>query len=285
MGSSGGYGHLNGVHKDILGLARGRAAQVVSTNGSYTLNPYEDGANNVKVLKVPRTRDGSGNVNGYYYLEYRKPTVELEQLHSPAVRTTATACWSTPPASTPLCTAVCSPDFSGSGGGGDSNIVDTQPGSISRHQRLQRRAAGPEPVVRRQRRRGHDAGHGDGGEQRDRLAHVRHAAALDPRRSSTRRTPGSVLGRRHLRTGSDRDADRVTARLLRELAREPLQPVVLRTRTPSRSLPIGTLEAVFTTASCAAAPANDNFPGPTVSTGQQTVDTGSATVQTGEPTT
>ncbi len=74
MGSSSGYGHPNGVHKDVLTWLGNGRPQVASTSGTYTINAYEEGSANVKVLKVPRTRDSSGAVNGYYYLEYRKPS-------------------------------------------------------------------------------------------------------------------------------------------------------------------------------------------------------------------
>ena len=280
MGSSGGYGHMNGVHKDILGWL-GARGQVVSANGSYTVNQYEDGANNVKVLKVPRTRDGSGNVNGYYYLEYRKPTVNWTNFTSGRpeygngvlVHTSGM---------TPLCTSVCNPDFSGSGGGGDSNIVDTQPGSVSGTSDFN-----DAPLAQSQSFA--DSGAGV-------TMQVTATAASTATVSLTFGTPqrsvhtlvypenaGSVLG-----GGTFAPGQTVTltasppgcfVNWRENRSNQSFSNPYTFTVTADR-----TLEAVFTTASCSAAPANDNFPGPTITTGQQSVNTGSATVQSGEPT-
>ncbi|HZO26381.1 MAG TPA: hypothetical protein VFH48_10380 [Chloroflexota bacterium] len=106
----------------------GSRKQIASNGGSYTIFPYEDGAANTKILMVPRTRDASGNVVGYYYLEYRKPTANWTSFtsgrpeYADGVLVHASGVGA-------LCLG-CSPDFLGSGGGGDSHIVDTQPASI-----------------------------------------------------------------------------------------------------------------------------------------------------------
>ncbi|MFN8632511.1 MAG: hypothetical protein U0893_01565 [Chloroflexota bacterium] len=128
MGGAGGYGHFNGVHKDTVEWLTGARAQTVTTNGSFTINSYEDGTNNTKVLRVARTRDAGGAVDGFYYVEYRKPTANWNQFlalrpdygNGVLVHTAGT---------TPLCTAYCNPDFSGLGGGGDTNLLDTHPNS------------------------------------------------------------------------------------------------------------------------------------------------------------
>ena len=67
------------MHKDALQWVSGSRTQTVTTSGSYTLNAYETSAADTKILKIPRTRDSAGTVNGYYYLEYRKPTSTWNQ--------------------------------------------------------------------------------------------------------------------------------------------------------------------------------------------------------------
>jgi hypothetical protein len=98
--------------------------------GQYIINAYEDGTLNAKVLKLPRTRDGNGNVTGYYYLETRRPTSTWNAFavsrpdYAQGVLVHAAG-------SSSICTSSCGPDFSGAGGGGDSHLIDTQPASIA----------------------------------------------------------------------------------------------------------------------------------------------------------
>ncbi|MFN0071292.1 MAG: InlB B-repeat-containing protein [Chloroflexota bacterium] len=129
---TGSYGHLNAVHKDILGWLTGSRLQTVTSGGTYTLNSYEDGLNNVKALRMPRTRNGSNAVTGYYYLEFRQPSAPFNDYlssgntsrYEEGVLLHATG-------SFPLCASTCNPDFSGAGGGGDSHLIDTKPNSTS----------------------------------------------------------------------------------------------------------------------------------------------------------
>jgi uncharacterized repeat protein (TIGR01451 family) len=130
MGSSGGYGHLNGLHKEMLTWLSGGRAQLASSSGQYTINAYEDGSNNVKVLKLPRTRDANGNPTGFYYLEYRKPTATWNGYLS-GRPDYGNGVIIHVAGSTTACNGTCSPDYSGGGGGGDSSLIDTQPNSIS----------------------------------------------------------------------------------------------------------------------------------------------------------
>jgi hypothetical protein len=126
MGSSAGYGQFSAAHKDILGWFSSSARlQDVTTNGSYTLNAYETGADDVKTLRIPRTRTGT-TITSYYYLEYRKPSTtwntfatERPEYGQGVLVHVSTA--------TPYCTSYCNPDFTGPGGGGDTNLVDTSP--------------------------------------------------------------------------------------------------------------------------------------------------------------
>lgn len=280
MGNSGGYGHLNAVHKDTLGWI-GTRAQIASMNGSYTLNPYEDGATNVKVLKIPRARDGSGNVTSYYYLEYRKPTANWtsftsgrpEYADGVLVHTTGLL---------PLCTAVCGPEYLGPGGGGDSNIVDTSPSSL----------AGTSDF--------NDAPIGEGQSYTDTGAGVtmqvtstEPAGALvalsftTPKRTiQTLVYPegaGSVSGGGVYTPGQTVTLTASPAGCFQNWRESRVNQTFPNpytfTVTADR-----VLEAVFTTGACAAPPANDNFPGATIGNGQQSVNTGGATVQSGEPT-
>ena len=127
MGSSGGLGHFNGLHKDTLGWLGGRS-QVVAATGTYTLTAYEEPSATVKSLKLPRTRDGSGTVTSYYYLEYRKPTANWSGYLN-ARPTFGAGVLVHAGGALPMCSTVCGPDFYGPGGGGDSNLIDTTPAS------------------------------------------------------------------------------------------------------------------------------------------------------------
>jgi M6 family metalloprotease-like protein len=283
MGSSSGFGHPNGAHKDTLAWLGNNRAQTVSSSGSYQLNVYEDGSDNTKVLRIPRTRDASGGVNGYYYLEYRKPsstwngflTNRAEYGTGVLVHTSG---------ATPLCTSFCGPDFSGSGGGGDSNIVDTAPASgygsadfndapLSLNESYADEAAGVTFQV----------------------------TATSPTSAMVQVTIGTPL--RTVRTvvypasAGTVDANGMTF--------SPGQSVTLtaqpagcfvrwRENRANQSYPNPytftiqgdrLLEAVFSSSTCAPAPANDAFPGTSVSTGQHVALNYGATTEAGEPTT
>ena len=71
MGSS--TNHFNNFQKGRLGYLDVVNTQTVSTNGSYTIAPIEWTTSDVQVLRIPKEKDGSGNVTQYYYLEYRQP--------------------------------------------------------------------------------------------------------------------------------------------------------------------------------------------------------------------
>ncbi len=111
----------------------GSRSQVITTAGSYTLNAYEAGSPSPIVLKIPRARDSRGLVNAYYYLEYRKPQAEWTLYTTGRPNYTSGVLVHTTGV-TPLCTdpnIVCGPDFTGYGGGGDSNLIDTRPNTAS----------------------------------------------------------------------------------------------------------------------------------------------------------
>jgi hypothetical protein len=65
---------LNGFHKAQLGFVPPAGMQTVSAAGAYTLAPLESAGGGVQVLRIPRTRDGGGNVTEYYYVDYRRPS-------------------------------------------------------------------------------------------------------------------------------------------------------------------------------------------------------------------
>jgi uncharacterized repeat protein (TIGR01451 family) len=71
MGSS--TNHFNNFQKGRLGYLDVVNTQTVSTNGSYTIAPIEWITSDVQVLRIPKEKDGNGNVTQYYYLEYRQP--------------------------------------------------------------------------------------------------------------------------------------------------------------------------------------------------------------------
>lgn len=130
MGNSSNFGQPNAVHKDLLKwLTQGRL-QVVPGPGTYTINAFEDNTANLKVLKIPRTRDSNGNINGYYYLEYRKPPSIWGGLPS-SLSNYSNGIIVHISGVQPFCTSYCGPDFLGAGGGGDSELIDTHPNSGS----------------------------------------------------------------------------------------------------------------------------------------------------------
>jgi M6 family metalloprotease-like protein len=280
MGISSGYGHLNGAHKDILGWVTGRV-QTASDAGTYVINAYEDGAANTKVLKVPRTRDSSGNVNGYYYLEYRKPSGtwdnfldgQSEYGEGVLVHTSG---------ATPFCTFVCDPDFTGPGGGGDSNLIDTHPGSVGGSNDFK-----DAPLTNGQSYVDTGAGvsiqvteTGSG------------SATVSVSFSTPRPTVYTIVypeGAGTVNGGGTFNAGQSVT-----LTASPGNCFVgWRENRASQAYPNPytftvtadrTLEAVFTDEACASPPSNDTFPGPTVGAGQQNVITSGATTQAGEPT-
>jgi hypothetical protein len=79
MGSAN-YAHYSAVNKDRIGWLEGGRALPIWSTGRYVINAYEDGTENVKVLKVPRrwrqpgATDAAGLTSGSYYLTARRPT-------------------------------------------------------------------------------------------------------------------------------------------------------------------------------------------------------------------
>lgn len=71
MGNS--SNHFNNFQKGRLGYLDTVNTQSVTTSGSYTIAPIEWSTTDVQVLRIPREKDGNGNVTQYYYLEYRQP--------------------------------------------------------------------------------------------------------------------------------------------------------------------------------------------------------------------
>ena len=77
VNQGGQYPHPNSVHKEHFGWLEGGRILPVWNSGTYTIQPYEDGDENVKVLKIPRklrrVDSALGPAEGYYYLSYRQP--------------------------------------------------------------------------------------------------------------------------------------------------------------------------------------------------------------------
>ncbi len=292
MGSSGGYGHLNGVHKDIMGWVSART-RIATGAGSYTIQSYEnqsfDSAGdqaaliaNTRVLKVPRTRDAAGNVNGYYYLEYRKPASPWNNFATSWTDYGSGVLVHTAGA-TPLCTNVCGPDYVGSGGGGDSNIIDTQPASVAGTNDFR-----DAPLLAGETYT--DAGAGM-------ILTITSASANSATVDVAFTTP-----QRSIRTtaypegaGSVSGGGSFTAGQQTTLTATPAGCFLYwRENRSTQSFPnpytftVGAdrqLEAVFSATTCGPPPANDTFPGTTVTGGSQSVNTNSATLQSGEPAT
>ncbi|MCH8821292.1 hypothetical protein IID23_02090 [Patescibacteria group bacterium] len=72
MGSS--RGHFNAYHKELFSWFDASNIKTVSTNGIYSIEPFETATVGTKILKVPRDRDAQGNPITWLYLEYRQQT-------------------------------------------------------------------------------------------------------------------------------------------------------------------------------------------------------------------
>lgn len=282
MGSSSGFGHPNGVHKDALQWFSGSKAQTVSTTGAYTLNAYETSADNTKILRIPRTRNSAGVVNGYYYLEYRKPTSTWNQFLSGRADYGSGVLVHTSGA-TPLCTSYCGPDFSGGGGGGDSNIVDTQPASgsgtadfndapLTLNESYTDDGAGVTFSVTAASSTSATVQVTFGTPMRTVRTVVYPAGGGSVSGASTTYTPGQSV----TLTASPSNCF-VRWRESRSNQSYP-NPYTFTIQADRL------IEAVFSSATCPAAPANDAFPGATISAGQQIALTTGATTETSEPT-
>jgi hypothetical protein len=116
MGRSFGYGHYSAAYKEQLEWLAAPSIQTVSSSTTYALSNIE-GSSGVRALKIPR-RDAQGNVTSHYYLEYRVPTTSW--------RTYATI-W--PNYDRAVLTHVLAPE--GSGPATHTQLVDTQPASIT----------------------------------------------------------------------------------------------------------------------------------------------------------
>lgn len=70
MGSD--NGEFDAYRRASLGWLAPQELQTVTESGTYTLSPIEL-PGGVRALKVPKDRDASGAVKGYYWLEFRRP--------------------------------------------------------------------------------------------------------------------------------------------------------------------------------------------------------------------
>jgi hypothetical protein len=73
------YAHFSPVNKQALGWLEGGRVLPVWQSGRYVINAYEDAAENVKVLRLPRklrqagVNDATGITSGSYYLALHQP--------------------------------------------------------------------------------------------------------------------------------------------------------------------------------------------------------------------
>jgi hypothetical protein len=75
MGSGSVAPQYNTFHKEELGWLNANGnppIQVISTSGTYSLEPYETKTNNPKALKVLKSNNSDGTQT-FYYIEYRQP--------------------------------------------------------------------------------------------------------------------------------------------------------------------------------------------------------------------
>lgn len=68
-------GHFNSFQKERLGwLSYGQSPpiQVVTSNGTYTIGPYEDQDGSTKALKILQSTDPTTGASTYFYVEFRQ---------------------------------------------------------------------------------------------------------------------------------------------------------------------------------------------------------------------
>ncbi len=63
--------HSHGWHLDKLGYLQPGNVRTITASGTYTVRSAISQSSEVQVLRIPRTRDASGAVIDYYYLELR----------------------------------------------------------------------------------------------------------------------------------------------------------------------------------------------------------------------
>jgi len=109
---------LDPSHKAAAGWLTPANFPTVTTSGTYTLSPYELPSSGPLALNIPR--GGSGTA---FTVEYRQPIGFDSWMGSP---TLCPGCTATQGASIRLAGTV----FPGNGGGSDTELIDTTPGSI-----------------------------------------------------------------------------------------------------------------------------------------------------------
>jgi hypothetical protein len=261
----------------------GSRTETVTTSGTYQLNAYETSAADTKILKIPRTRDSAGNVNGYYYLEYRKPTSTWNQFLGSGRADYGNGVLVHTSGATPLCTSYCGPDFSGSGGGGDSNIVDTQPATGSGSADFN-----DAPLLLNESYTDDGAG-----VTFTVTATTAGSATVQVTLGTPMRTVRTVIYPAGGGSVSGNSTNYTPGQSVTLTASPSNCFVRWRESRSNQSYPNPytftiqadrLLEAVFSSATCVAAPANDAFPGTSISTGQHDALTSGATTEASEPT-
>ncbi len=65
--------YVSGYARGFLGWLMPADTYTLYGSEVVTVNPIENLTSNLKVLRIPRTRDAQGNVLDYYYVEYKQP--------------------------------------------------------------------------------------------------------------------------------------------------------------------------------------------------------------------
>jgi M6 family metalloprotease-like protein/uncharacterized repeat protein (TIGR01451 family) len=65
-------GHFNAYHKETLSWFDPANIITVTENGTYTIEPFETISNGPKIIKIPRSKDASGKIISWLYLEFRQ---------------------------------------------------------------------------------------------------------------------------------------------------------------------------------------------------------------------
>lgn len=78
----GGFRHMNGYFKAVLGSYQDPHVLDVATSGTYTIAPIERRGNTPHVLRVVRERDGRGQPFSSFYIEYRQPNGGFDDFQS-----------------------------------------------------------------------------------------------------------------------------------------------------------------------------------------------------------
>lgn len=73
MGNTDPGGHFNAYNKESLGWFDAANIKIASQSATFDIAPIESPNANLQTVKIPVQKDGAGNPQNFYYLEFRQP--------------------------------------------------------------------------------------------------------------------------------------------------------------------------------------------------------------------